>query len=164
MKLTIRNLTFAAAHRLEHHEGKCSNLHGHTYTVDVVVERDDGRVDEDTGMAIDFGHIRTALSDVVSSGWDHTTILSEDDPLLATLFALATDEDEYEGWMPRYATPAPRAAKVLPFPPSAEHIAWALFQEFVVKLDKSFSAFRWKPRIVSVEVHESGTTSARYEP
>lgn len=32
-----KRYTFDAAHQLRHHKGKCANVHGHTYTVDVWV-------------------------------------------------------------------------------------------------------------------------------
>ena len=39
MKITITvTATFAAAHRLPDHEGKCFRLHGHTYGLEVTVE------------------------------------------------------------------------------------------------------------------------------
>ena len=39
MKTTITvSATFAAAHRLPEHEGKCARLHGHTYGLEVTVE------------------------------------------------------------------------------------------------------------------------------
>lgn len=49
---------FESAHHLPNYEGKCHNLHGHSYKLEVSVE---GPVDEQTGMVLDFG----ILSDVV---------------------------------------------------------------------------------------------------
>ena len=41
VKTTITvSATFAAAHRLPDHEGKCFRLHGHTYGLEVTVDRD----------------------------------------------------------------------------------------------------------------------------
>ncbi|MCR4316682.1 MAG: 6-carboxytetrahydropterin synthase QueD [Planctomycetes bacterium] len=58
MRVSLRHtMTFDAAHRLikvpaDH---KCARLHGHTYSVDVVVE---GDVDPETGWLIDFGKMK----------------------------------------------------------------------------------------------------------
>jgi 6-pyruvoyltetrahydropterin/6-carboxytetrahydropterin synthase len=43
--------TFSSAHRLREYGGKCEELHGHNWRVDVVVRAD--RLD-DIGLAIDF--------------------------------------------------------------------------------------------------------------
>ena len=40
-KITItRHFSFDAAHYLPGHEGKCQNLHGHTYKLEVTIGRD----------------------------------------------------------------------------------------------------------------------------
>lgn len=77
MLLTLR-LKFDAAHRLMHHRGKCSNLHGHTWRVEIVVE---GLIDRKSGMIIDFADLKEVLGEVVDM-YDHTVILNKKDPLL----------------------------------------------------------------------------------
>jgi 6-pyruvoyltetrahydropterin/6-carboxytetrahydropterin synthase len=56
---------FDAAHHLPHHSGKCRNVHGHTYAVEVSVRGSvqPARGRSDDGMVLDFG----ALSDVWKS-------------------------------------------------------------------------------------------------
>ncbi|HUI39669.1 MAG TPA: 6-carboxytetrahydropterin synthase QueD [Methanothrix sp.] len=48
---------FDAAHSLPGYEGKCANLHGHTYMVEMVIE---GPVGED-GFVIDFYRLKKIL-------------------------------------------------------------------------------------------------------
>jgi 6-pyruvoyltetrahydropterin/6-carboxytetrahydropterin synthase len=48
---------FDAAHFLPGYQGKCANLHGHTYQVEVVIE---GQVGED-GMVLDFYQLKELL-------------------------------------------------------------------------------------------------------
>jgi len=43
--------SFDAAHYLPWYDGKCANLHGHTWEVEITVE---GVVDPQTGMVLDF--------------------------------------------------------------------------------------------------------------
>jgi len=60
MKTTLsKTFRFEAAHRLPRvPEGhKCARLHGHSYQVDVIVR---GKVDDATGMVVDFGDIAIA--------------------------------------------------------------------------------------------------------
>lgn len=56
MKVTvIKEFTFDSAHYLPEHPGKCKNLHGHSYRLQVGIA---GEPDEKTGMVIDFGEIK----------------------------------------------------------------------------------------------------------
>lgn len=51
--------TFDSAHRLIDYKGKCSNIHGHTYKLEVTVIG----INDKNGMVVDFHH----LDDIVSS-------------------------------------------------------------------------------------------------
>jgi 6-pyruvoyltetrahydropterin/6-carboxytetrahydropterin synthase len=46
---------FAAAHRLRGHKGKCDNLHGHNYRLEIYAR---GRDLNDIGLLIDFSDLR----------------------------------------------------------------------------------------------------------
>jgi 6-pyruvoyltetrahydropterin/6-carboxytetrahydropterin synthase len=60
--LTVKE-EFSAAHRLEEYGGKCEELHGHNYGVEIVVKGAELNRD---GMLIDFavlkGHLRAVLT------------------------------------------------------------------------------------------------------
>jgi 6-pyruvoyltetrahydropterin/6-carboxytetrahydropterin synthase len=58
---------FAAAHHLRNFKGKCEQLHGHNWKVEVYVRS--GLLD-DTGLVLDFGEIKAAAHEVLS-GLDH---------------------------------------------------------------------------------------------
>jgi len=62
---------FEAAHRLPHHQGKCKDLHGHSYRLVVSVER---KVAPDSGMAIDFADLKRVVRRDVVDRLDHTFI------------------------------------------------------------------------------------------
>ena len=62
---------FEAAHRLPNHQGKCRELHGHSYRLIVTVERP---VAEDTGMAIDFTDLKRIVRREVVDPLDHTYV------------------------------------------------------------------------------------------
>jgi 6-pyruvoyltetrahydropterin/6-carboxytetrahydropterin synthase len=59
--------TFEAAHRLTWHPGKCRNLHGHSYRLDVTVE---GPLDGN-GVVIDFDLLTEVVEREVIDLWDH---------------------------------------------------------------------------------------------
>ncbi len=65
--LVSKEFTFDSAHHLHGYEGKCKNLHGHTYKLQVMMR---GRVDA-RGIAIDFGDIKRIAKDRVIDRLDH---------------------------------------------------------------------------------------------
>ena len=70
MEITVvKELEFAASHYLPNHPGKCRNLHGHTYTLQVGVR---GKVDEETGMVVDFGDLKMFVTDTIINHLDHS--------------------------------------------------------------------------------------------
>ncbi|SIS66069.1 6-carboxytetrahydropterin synthase QueD [Alicyclobacillus vulcanalis] len=62
-----KEFTFDAAHHLHAYDGKCANLHGHTYRVVMTVS---GRVN-DIGIVVDFGDLKRLFEDVIKKRLDH---------------------------------------------------------------------------------------------
>jgi 6-pyruvoyltetrahydropterin/6-carboxytetrahydropterin synthase len=60
--------TFAAGHALRHYRGKCENVHGHNYRVQVIVRGE--AVDKVTGMLADFVELKRLLREI-SEPLDH---------------------------------------------------------------------------------------------
>jgi 6-pyruvoyltetrahydropterin/6-carboxytetrahydropterin synthase len=65
--LVSKEFTFDAAHHLHCYEGKCKNLHGHTYKVVFGIS---GFVD-DIGLVIDFGDIKRIWKEEIEVYLDH---------------------------------------------------------------------------------------------
>lgn len=65
--LVSKEFTFDAAHHLHCYEGKCKNLHGHTYKVIFGIS---GFVDE-IGLVIDFGDIKEIWKEEIEIHLDH---------------------------------------------------------------------------------------------
>jgi 6-pyruvoyltetrahydropterin/6-carboxytetrahydropterin synthase len=63
-----RSFHFEAAHQLPWHEGKCRNLHGHSYRLDVTVAGPVG----DRGIVVDFADIKAVVQRDVLDRFDHT--------------------------------------------------------------------------------------------
>jgi 6-pyruvoyltetrahydropterin/6-carboxytetrahydropterin synthase len=70
MYRVTRRFTFEAAHYLEDYDGPCSNIHGHSYKVDVTVTG--ARVAD--GMVLDFKNLKAVVNSVLE-GWDHALIV-----------------------------------------------------------------------------------------
>ena len=58
---------FSAAHKLRGYKGKCEDLHGHNWKVEVFIENEDL---DNIGMVVDFKKIKMALN-VILKKLDH---------------------------------------------------------------------------------------------
>lgn len=69
--IVYKKVSFDAAHYLPHYVGKCQNLHGHCWTVEVGVR---GCIDAETGMVADFKNLKAFLREAVVERFDHTLL------------------------------------------------------------------------------------------
>ena len=75
MKVGIyKEVQIDASHRLLHYKGKCANLHGHRWKVEVWVE---GEPDATTNILIDYNVIKEIIGK-----YDHQIILNREDPMV----------------------------------------------------------------------------------
>ena len=99
---------FDSAHFLAGYNGKCANIHGHRWTLEVVVESSELiSSGEKRGMIIDFGDLKKAVRELADS-FDHALIYEEGSLRPATVAAL--NEESF------------RLIEV-PFRPTAENFA-----------------------------------------
>jgi 6-pyruvoyltetrahydropterin/6-carboxytetrahydropterin synthase len=61
---------FSSAHQLRGYKGKCENLHGHNYKIEIFAS---GRELDHIGLLVDFGELKTAADDIVTY-LDHRNI------------------------------------------------------------------------------------------
>jgi len=71
MTQLICKFKFDAAHRLKDYKGKCNNIHGHTWKVAICVS---GKVDENSGMVMDFADIKSTIGKWIETHLDHSLI------------------------------------------------------------------------------------------
>ncbi len=74
-----KQFNFEAAHALWNYDGKCKNIHGHTYKLFVTVK---GKVlnDENSvknGMLIDFGDLKKIVKTNIVDVYDHALIINQ---------------------------------------------------------------------------------------
>ncbi|QSS98147.1 6-pyruvoyl trahydropterin synthase family protein [Psychroflexus sp. ALD_RP9] len=77
-----KQFTFETAHALYGYDGKCKNIHGHSYKLDVTVI---GQPITDTnnvkcGMVIDFGDLKKIVKSEVVDVMDHAIVLNQQTP------------------------------------------------------------------------------------
>jgi len=61
---------FSSAHQLRGYKGKCENLHGHNYRIEIYAR---GSELDNIGLLVDFGELKTAADEVVTY-LDHRNI------------------------------------------------------------------------------------------
>lgn len=86
--LVTKQFRFEAAHSLPHHDGKCKNLHGHSYLLEVTVSGDIQTSGSKEGMVIDFGDLSRVVEKHIISKWDHQ-YLNDTVPFVTTAENLA---------------------------------------------------------------------------
>ena len=79
-----KQFSFETGHELHGYDGKCKNIHGHSYRLDVTVI---GKpvADESNpkcGMVIDFSDLKKIAKDEIVDVFDHATVFNKNTPHL----------------------------------------------------------------------------------
>ena len=130
--------SFDSAHFLAGYDGKCGNIHGHRWKVQVEVQSNrlikEGQLE---GMVVDFGDLKKDIKEIVDY-YDHAFIIQEGSMRKETLECILED-----GF---------KVIKVK-FRPTAENFAMFFFNHMK---DKGYNVKR-------VSVYETPTNCAIYE-
>jgi len=138
-----KTVTFDMAHRITNHKGKCQNLHGHTYRIEVVLEG--GLVNQkdasDLGMVMDFGMLKKIVDDSIVNKYDHSTMIWSDDKLLIPMFKKLAKKG--------------MNVHFVDFPTTAENMSIYFFYEIAHRLPQGV-------KLVEVNVWETPNAYATY--
>ena len=66
-----KRFNFESSHNLLNYNGKCSQLHGHSYILEITVKK---RIDMKTEMVMDFGDLKKIVNKFVIDNLDHKYI------------------------------------------------------------------------------------------
>lgn len=69
-----KEFSFDMAHMLDGHDGKCQNLHGHTYKLQVEIAGDLYQSGVKKGMVIDFSDLKAVVKKSILDPIDHAFI------------------------------------------------------------------------------------------
>ena len=79
-----KQFNFETGHALYGYDGKCRNIHGHSYKLSVTVIGHP--IDDNThvkyGMVIDFGDLKKIVKEEIVDVFDHATIFNKNTPHL----------------------------------------------------------------------------------
>lgn len=76
-----KTFDFEMGHALTGHDGKCVNIHGHSYRLEVTLI---GQPETDPqspklGMVMDFSDLKRIVRQEIIDQWDHALVLNADD-------------------------------------------------------------------------------------
>jgi 6-pyruvoyltetrahydropterin/6-carboxytetrahydropterin synthase len=80
-----RVFLFDMSHVLLNYPGKCKNIHGHTYRLEVTVKGVpcNDETSPKKGMLIDFSDFKNLIQDKIITTWDHALMIHQNsDPIL----------------------------------------------------------------------------------
>lgn len=79
-----KQFTFETGHALFGYDGKCKNVHGHSYklAVTVIGEPITDRDNVKLGMVIDFGDLKKIVRQEIVDKFDHATVFNKNTPHL----------------------------------------------------------------------------------
>lgn len=77
-----KQFTFETGHALYGYDGKCKNVHGHSYKLSVTVIGKPITTPNAVklGMVIDFGDLKTIVKEEVINPFDHATVFNKNTP------------------------------------------------------------------------------------
>lgn len=135
-----KKFDFEMAHALDWHDGKCKNLHGHTYKLIITLK---GHINQDlsqtnSGMVIDFGAVKDLVKNLIVERFDHCTMLYDKSPILEHISKL-----EY------------LKLEKVPFQPTAENLV-VYIQSIIAETLPSFVILQ------KVVLFETETSSAEW--
>ena len=139
-------------HRVPFHESKCKHPHGHRYKVEATVEGDvvpEEQEVNDSGMVMDFGFLKTIMTEHIHDRYDHAFVYWDKDPIGTRLkeacVALGLD--------------APRVFSV-DFVPTAERLAKHFFETLDPLVQSTYGN---DLRLQQVKVWETPTSTATFD-
>ncbi|MBO3115324.1 6-carboxytetrahydropterin synthase [Winogradskyella sp. DF17] len=77
-----KQFSFETGHALYGYDGKCKNVHGHSYRLDVTVigKPIDDKSNVKYGMVIDFGDLKKIVKEEIVDIFDHATVFNKNTP------------------------------------------------------------------------------------
>lgn len=146
LRLT-KEFTFEMAHALPAYEGKCHNIHGHSYKLFVTVEgmplRQQGASTD--GMVLDFGRLKQLVNEAVVEPFDHALLLPR----------LNGQKEQTQTMLPQESDLGGYAAKLLyiDFQPTTENLLLYFADLLADKMPQG-------ARLYSLKLYETATSCA----
>ncbi|MCQ2227756.1 MAG: 6-carboxytetrahydropterin synthase QueD [Bacteroidales bacterium] len=134
-----KEFSFEMAHMLDHYDGLCSNMHGHSYRLFVTVagEPDQNPQSPKQGMVMDFSILKKIVKEEIVDQLDHAMLISstsEHAPLLRKMGGRIIEVD---------------------YQPTCENMVTRFAERIMKRLPQGVKLF-------SVKLHETATSFAEW--
>lgn len=145
----VKEFSWSMAHMLANHKGKCKNIHGHTYKMEVELKRNgeinliDAPGTTEHGMVMEFDDVKTIIKETIVDLLDHAFLYWND----------STDDLEHD--IARLLIKHERKVININYRPTAENLA----KDFLEKLQNEFLPYSLN--VVSVKLWESPSSFAK---
>ena len=150
--ILTKDMVTETAHRLTDYVGRCSKIHGHSWSFSVSIE---GSVDllQQTGLLLDYKFLKEYMMEVLDP-LDHSLLLSRDD-LLVERFGVEGVKDLFIG-----SDGSEARLHLCGFNPTSENLSiWATQQISALVKKDGFDGFK-----VKVVCKETKNSSCEYTP
>lgn len=166
---------FETAHRLPFLGGKCENLHGHSWKVEITfVAYQHATGMNENGISTDYGQLKAVVRTWIDNYLDHGCMLGVKDPLTPVLLAedsklfvfgdvsyLATAEHRRSAGKATWIEPAEaRVYETMPWP-TVEAVARMIAERIQAEVDEAFNDTLW---VDQVRITETATNKAVWTP
>ena len=128
MKIS-KDFRWEMGHRLQCHKGKCYNLHGHSYKMQIEFT---GEIDKNSGVVLDYFDVKDIVAPIVDK-LDHTVVVWEKDKKLIEVLKKLSS-----------------AYVIMPFETTAENLVGYFLNE-IPKTDLPKGISRIKVRVCETE-------------
>lgn len=135
-----KEFSFECAHSLYGYDGKCSQLHGHSYKLFVTIKGSsiDSSSSPKDGMVADFRDLKELVNNIIIERFDHSLVLMEGTPMSDELY------QSYSNVI------------ITPFRPTSENLA-AHFASLINSGMKNQIKFS-HTELYSIKLHETATS------
>lgn len=123
-----KEFSFDMAHLLDGHDGKCQNLHGHTYKLQVIVVGETQTDGAKKGMVLDFTDLKQAVNQYILQPMDHAFIYDQTSEREQKIAALLNELHS--------------KTFALPYRTTAENLAHFIFQRLQAHLPFTLDSIR----------------------
>tara|TARA_R110002153_G_scaffold265973_1_gene428987 strand:+ start:343 stop:840 length:498 start_codon:yes stop_codon:yes gene_type:complete len=128
-----REYSFEMGHALMKHKGKCYNIHGHNYRLEVeIYARDTNPI---TGMIMDFQELDDIVNPIIKK-FDHKLYMNKLDNRIKLV----------------------QEAYGLEFEPTAENLVWMFYYQIDVEMEKKYA--NEFPKVGRITLYETDKASA----
>jgi 6-pyruvoyltetrahydropterin/6-carboxytetrahydropterin synthase len=139
MFILKNEIQFDTAHYLSGYEGKCSNIHGHRYSLVVELASETLQPSgQCRGMVADFGDVKKEMQRIAEQ-YDHKLLIEDNADGRAVAEALAKVPNQF-------------AIVMVPYRPTAEEMSRDIYQQMKTA----------GYPVYSVELYETPTNSCKY--